>query len=279
MTFVLVVVGALGLAVGSFLNVVIHRVPRGESLLRPASHCPQCTSPVRPWHNVPVVGWVVLRGRCADCATPIGIRYPLVELGTAALFVAVAARLIANAPAAGSAGLRLPASPPLSAWLYLPAWLYLAAIAVALALIDLDVLRLPDAIVLPSYVVAPVLLLPGVIVERDWSAALRGVLAMAALWTLYFLLSLYRGGMGPGDVKLAGVLGLYLGWLGWPSVAVGTLAAFVIGGAAGLVLIAAGRAGRRTALPFGPSMLAGALIALFAAAPISDWYSTLLVPA
>jgi leader peptidase (prepilin peptidase)/N-methyltransferase len=163
--------------------------------------------------------------------------------------------------------------------LYLPAWLYLAAIAVALALIDLDVLRLPDAIVLPSYVVAPLLLLPGVIVERDWPAALRGVLAMAALWTLYFLLSLYRGGMGPGDVKLAGVLGLYLGWLGWPSVAVGTLAAFVIGGAAGLALIAAGRAGRKTALPFGPSMLAGALIALFAAAPITDWYTNLLVPA
>ncbi|WP_238006036.1 prepilin peptidase [Dactylosporangium sp. AC04546] len=260
MAFTLVVVGVLGLAVGSFLNVVIHRVPRGESLLRPPSHCPQCTSPVRPWHNVPVVGWLLLRGRCADCAAPISVRYPLVEVGTAALFVAVAARFGLSAS--------------------LPAWLYLAAIAVALALIDLDVLRLPDAIVLPSYLVAPLLLLPAVVVGRDWSAGLRGLLAMAVLWSFYFVLSLvYPGGMGFGDVKLAGVLGLYLGWLGWSSVAVGTLVAFVIGGVAGLALLATGRAGRKTALPFGPAMLAGALVALFAAAPITNWYTSLLLPA
>ncbi|MEU7866267.1 prepilin peptidase [Dactylosporangium sp. NPDC049140] len=262
MAFVLVVAGVLGLAVGSFLNVVIHRVPRGESLLRPASHCPQCTAPVRPWHNVPVLGWLALRGRCADCAAPISVRYPLVELGTAALFVAVAARFGASRP------------------LLLPAWLYLAAIAVALALIDLDVLRLPNAIVLPAYAVAPLLFLPAVIVDRDWGTALRGLLAMAALWAFYFLLSIvYPGGMGFGDVKLAGVLGLYLGSLGWSSVAVGTLAAFVLGGAAGLALMASGRAGRRTALPFGPAMLAGALLALFAAAPITAWYTNLLIPA
>ncbi|WP_432978020.1 prepilin peptidase [Dactylosporangium sp. CA-233914] len=263
MAFVLVVVGVLGLAVGSFLNVVIHRVPRGESLLRPASHCPQCTNPVRPWHNVPVLGWLVLRGRCADCAAPIGIRYPLVELGTAVLFVAVAARV-------GRSG----------SWLYLPAWLYLAAIAVALALIDLDVLRLPNAIVLPAYVVAPLLFLPAVVAGHDWAAAGRALLAMAGLYALYFALAVvYPGGMGFGDVKLAGVLGLYLGSLGWSSVAVGTLGAFVIGAAAGLTLIALRRARRGTALPFGPSMLAGALLALFAAAPITDWYTNLLVPA
>jgi leader peptidase (prepilin peptidase)/N-methyltransferase len=260
MTFVLVVVGVLGLAVGSFLNVVVHRVPRGESLVRPASHCPQCTAPIRPRHNVPVAGWLLLRGRCADCSARISVRYPLVELGTAALFIAVAARFGLSAS--------------------LPAWLYLAAIAVALALIDLDVLRLPNAIVLPSYLVAPLLFGPAVVAGRDWSAALRGLLAMAALWTFYFVLSLvYPGGMGFGDVKLAGVLGLYLGWLGWSSVAVGTLAAFLLGGVIGLALLATGRAGRRTALPFGPSMLAGALIALFAAAPITAWYTSLLSPA
>ncbi|GAA0707878.1 prepilin peptidase [Dactylosporangium roseum] len=254
------VVGVLGLAVGSFLNVVIHRVPRGESLLRPASHCPQCTAPVRPWHNVPLLGWLLLRGRCADCAAPISVRYPLVEVGTAVLFVAVTARFGLSAS--------------------LPAWLYLAAVAVALALIDLDVLRLPNAIVLPSYVVAPLLLLPAVVVERDWAAGLRGLVAMAALWVFYFLLSLvYPGGMGFGDVKLAGVLGLYLGWLGWSSVAVGTFAAFLLGGIVGAVLLVTGRAGRRTAMPFGPSMLAGALLALFAAAPITGWYSSLLLPA
>src|SRR5919205_3026069 len=135
--------GLLGLAVGSFLNVVIHRVPRGESLVRPGSHCPHCGSAIRKRHNVPVLGWLPLRGRCADCRTPISARYPLVEAGTAALFVAVAARF---------------------GWSWeLPAYLYLAAIAVALAAIDLDVLRLPDQIVLPSYGVAGAPLPPGVI--------------------------------------------------------------------------------------------------------------------
>src|SRR3954468_24551623 len=124
----LCVVGLLGLAVGSFLNVVIHRVPRGESLVRPGSHCPRCDAAVRSRHNVPVLGWLLLRGRCADCATPISVRYPLVEAGTAALFVAVAAKFGFS-------------------WALAP-YLYLAAVAVALALIDLDVMRLPNAIVL-----------------------------------------------------------------------------------------------------------------------------------
>src|SRR6185295_5279397 len=115
--YVLALAGLLGLLVGSFLNVVIHRVPRGESLWRPASHCPHCQAAIRPWHNVPVIGWLVLRGRCAGCRAPISARYPLVEAGTAALFVAVAARF----------GLTVE----------LPAYLYLAAIAVALAVIDI----------------------------------------------------------------------------------------------------------------------------------------------
>jgi leader peptidase (prepilin peptidase)/N-methyltransferase len=121
-----VLVGLLGLVVGSFLNVVIYRVPRGESLVSPGSRCPSCGTPIRPWHNVPVVGWLVLRGRCAACGAPIGVRYPLVEAGTGALFVALAARL-------DSLGL-------LSA---LPAYLYFGAIGIALALIDLDCRRLP----------------------------------------------------------------------------------------------------------------------------------------
>jgi leader peptidase (prepilin peptidase)/N-methyltransferase len=157
----LIVVALLGLAVGSFLNVVIYRVPRDESLVRPGSHCPHCGHVVRNRHNIPVLGWLFLRGRCADCAAPISIRYPLVEAGTAALFVAVAARF----------GL---------SW-ELPAYLYLAAIAVALAAIDLDVMRLPDKIVLPSYGVAVVLLAPAVLAEHSWGAATRGLIA-ASTW-------------------------------------------------------------------------------------------------
>ena len=259
MTILLVVVGVLGLAVGSFLNVVIHRVPRGESLLRPASHCPRCDAPIRARHNVPVLGWLALRGRCAGCRAPISVRYPLVEAGTAGLFVAVTARL----------GLT-PA---------LPAYLYLAAVAVALAVIDLDLGRLPNAIVLPSYLVAGALLAPAVVLQGNWSAAGRGLLAMSAMWTFYYVLALlYPGGMGFGDVKLAGLLGLYLGWLGWSPVWVGTFAGFLLGGIAGSALLVTRRAGRKTAIPFGPAMLAGAMLALFLATPIVTWYGSLVLP-
>jgi leader peptidase (prepilin peptidase)/N-methyltransferase len=253
------VVGLLGLAVGSFLNVVIHRVPRDESLVRPGSHCPHCGSAVRHRHNVPVLGWLLLRGRCADCRAPISARYPLVEAGTAALFVAVAARF----------GL---------SW-ELPAYLYLAAIAIALAAIDLDVLRLPNAIVLPSYLVAAVLLVPVAVLHDDGAALLRGLVAAAVMWLFYRALALVPRGMGGGDVKLAPLLGFYLGWLGWSSVAVGAFAAFLLGGAVGAGLMAFRLAGRKSRIPFGPYMLAGAFLAVFAAAPIADWYLDLLLPA
>ena len=254
----LVVVALLGLAVGSFLNVVIHRVPRDESLVHPGSHCPACGNKVRHRHNVPVLGWLLLRGRCADCRRRISARYPLVEAGTAVLFVAVAARF----------GLT---------W-ELPAYLYLASISVALAAIDLDVMRLPDKIVLPSYAVALVLIAPAVIADHSWSAAGRGLLAALVLYLGYFVLAVVPRGMGGGDVKLAPQLGFYLGWLGWSSVAIGVFAGFLLGGLVGTALMALGRAGRRSRIPFGPYMLAGAFLAVFAGAPIAQWYSSLLVP-
>jgi leader peptidase (prepilin peptidase) / N-methyltransferase len=219
MTFMSLVVAGVGLVVGSFLNVVIHRVPRDERRTR----------------------------------------VPLVEFATAALFGAVAARF----------GLT-PA---------LPAYLYLAAVAVALAVIDLEVRRLPNRIVLPSYLVGAVLLIAASGFSGDWPAVLRGLAAMAVLFAGYFALAwVYPGGMGFGDVKLAGLLGLYLGWLGWSAVWLGTLTGFLLGGLAGAVLLAARRAGRRTAIPFGPAMLAGALFAIFAAGPVAAWYTTLLTP-
>jgi leader peptidase (prepilin peptidase)/N-methyltransferase len=256
MTSLLVVAGVLGLAVGSFLNVVIHRVPRNESLLRP-SHCTRCLAAIRPWHNVPVLSWLVLRGRCAHCRRGISPRYPLVEVGTSLLFVAVTARF----------GL----TPALAAHLYL------AAAAVTLALIDFDVRRLPDAIVLPSYLVGALLIVAACAARADWWPAARGLLAMAALSTLYLALALlYPGGMGLGDVKLAGLLGLYLGWLGWSPVWVGTFTGFLLGGLVGAMLLVTRRANRKTAVPFGPFMLAGAMLALFIAAPVTTWYRSLL---
>jgi leader peptidase (prepilin peptidase)/N-methyltransferase len=251
------IVALLGLAVGSFLNVVIHRVPRGESLVRPGSHCPHCGAAVRNRHNVPVLGWLLLRGRCADCHAPISSRYPLVEAGTAALFVAVAAKFGFS-------------------WALAP-YLYLAAVAVALALIDLDVMRLPNAIVLPSYVVAAALLVPAALLGDGPAPIIRGAIAAAVLWVLYRGLAQF-GGMGGGDVKLAPLLGFYLGWLSWGTVAVGAFAAFLLGGAVGIVLMATRLAGRKTRIPFGPYMLAGAFLAVFAAVPITDWYTSLLAP-
>jgi leader peptidase (prepilin peptidase)/N-methyltransferase len=146
-------------------------------------------------------------------------------------------------------------------------------------MIDFDVLRLPDAIVLPSYAVGAVLLAAAAAANHDWGSALRALLGMAALWTFYFALAIaVPAGMGFGDVKLAGVLGLFLGWLGWGSVLVGGFAAFLLGGLVGAALLLARRAGRRTEIPFGPYMVAGALLALFAAGPITAWYATLLTP-
>jgi leader peptidase (prepilin peptidase)/N-methyltransferase len=251
------IVGLLGLAVGSFLNVVIHRVPNDESLIRPGSHCPNCGHAIRNRHNVPVLGWLMLRGRCADCAAPISVRYPLVEALTAALFVAVAARF----------GL---------SW-ELPAYLYLAAVAIALAMIDLDKYRLPDAIVWPSYYVAVALLVPAALLTDQGAAIFRGFLAAGALWLLFLTIRLL-GPMGWGDIKLAPLLGFYLGWLGWGAVAVGAFAGFLLGGVVGIALMAVRLAKFKSRIPFGPYMLAGAFVAVFAAAPIADWYLNLLTP-
>jgi leader peptidase (prepilin peptidase)/N-methyltransferase len=259
MTALLVSVTAVfGLLVGSFLNVVIWRVPRGESVVQPRSQCPGCGTAIRPRDNVPVLSWVALRGRCRDCDEPISPRYPLVELGTAAVFVLLA--------------LRIGAEPDLVAFLYL------GAIGVALALIDIDVKRLPNAIVLPSYAVGAVLLGLAAVAEADFSSYARAGLGMAALFGLYFLLAfIYPAGMGFGDVKLAGVLGMYLGWLGWAEVVTGGFLGFLFGGLVGGALMAVHRAGRKSQIPFGPFMLLGAFVAIFAGGALADLYLDTLV--
>lgn len=246
----------LGLAVGSFNNVVIHRVPSGASLRTPASHCPHCEKPIRWRHNVPVVSWVLLRGRCADCGVRIGARYPIVELATGVLLAILA--------------LRLDALDLLSA---LPAYLYFGAIAVALTAIDLAVRRLPNAIVLPSYVVIGVLLAGSAAWQHDWWSLARAGIGAAALFGFYFLLAfIYPAGMGFGDVKLAGVIGAVLGYLSWATLILGAFAGFLIGALVGIGLMIAGRAGRKTAVPFGPSMLAGAVLAILAADALVQSY-------
>ncbi|WP_370963018.1 A24 family peptidase [Amycolatopsis sp. cg9] len=256
MAVLVVAAAVLGLLVGSFLNVVVHRVPRGESVVRPASRCPGCGQEIRARHNVPVLGWLVLRGRCAGCGSRISVRYPLVELGTAILFVLLALRL----------------GPP-----DLPAYLYFGAIGIALALIDLDCRRLPDAIVLPAYPVLAVLLAASAWYRGDWWSLTRAGIGGAALFAFYLLLALaHPKGMGFGDVKLAGLLGGILGYLSWTALVLGAFGGFLLGAVAGVVVLAAGKGDRKTALPFGPFMIAAALIAVFAAGPLGQAYRDLV---
>jgi leader peptidase (prepilin peptidase)/N-methyltransferase len=244
----------LGLLVGSFLNVVVWRVPRGESVVRPTSHCPGCGHDVRPRDNVPVVSWLLLHGRCRDCGTPISLRYPVIEALTALLFGLVAWRVGPH-------------------W-ELPAYLYLVGVGVALAAIDIDLRRLPNALTLPSYVVGAVTLSAAALLEHEPSRLLRAAVGMAALYGFYFLLMVLKpGGMGFGDVKLAGVVGMFLGFLGWGPLLVGAFLAFLLGGVGGIALMVAGRAARKAKIPFGPYMVLGALIAVLAGHQLTHAYA------
>lgn len=247
-----------GAIVGSFVNVVVYRVPRGESVVRPASRCPNCGEAVRARDNIPVVSWVLLRGSCRSCSSKISFRYPVVECLTATLFALIAWRI----------GMR---------WEVL-AFFYLAAVGVALSFIDLDVRRLPDALTLPSYVVGTVLLTAAAVAEHEPHRLLEAAVGMAALYLLYFALMIAKpGGMGFGDVKLAGVLGMFLGFLGWGPLAVGAFLAFLLGGFGGVALMLVGRAGRKTRVPFGPYMIAGALIAVFVGSALAHAYTQTFV--
>jgi leader peptidase (prepilin peptidase)/N-methyltransferase len=264
--------GIFGALIGSFLNVVIFRIPAGRSIVSPPSACGNCGGRIRPWDNIPVISWLVLRGRCRDCASRISARYPLVELGTALLFALVAWWVLAPTARAGSettSGLIATAAALL-------AFLYLAAITVALAMIDIDTHTLPNAIVLPAYAVGGFLLLAAALFDGEPARLLTALAGGAAMFALYLVLALfYPGGMGLGDVKLAGVLGIYLGWLGWGSIAVGAFGGFLLGGVFAVLLLTTRRANRKSRIPFGPWMLAGAWVGIFAGNSIATGYLAL----
>ena len=248
-----VLAAGLGLLIGSFLNVVVARVPAGASVVRPGSACPACGAPIGPRDNVPVLSWLLLRGRARCCGAPISRRYPVVEAVTAGAFAAVLAWQGVT-------------------WLT-PALLYLAAISIALAVIDVDHHRLPNAIVLPSYPVAGALLALPAVANGTYGPMLRAALAGFALYAFFAVLWIvYPAGMGFGDVKLAGVLGMYLGWWGWSEVVVGAFLSFVLGGVVGLALLLTRRGTRKSEIPFGPYMLAGTWIGLAVGGPVGDWY-------
>ena len=235
-----------GLVIGSFLNVVAYRLPRGESLASPGSRCIDCGAPVRWYDNLPLVSWLILRGRCRACGTPISPRYPLVEALTAALYAAVVIAKGADEDV----------------------WLGIAFVTalVPIALIDLEHRIIPNVIVLPAAVAAVAILAvvdPGELPEH--------LIAAAAAGGFFLLAALaYPRGMGMGDVKLAAVMGLYLGRAVGPAL----LVALLVGSVVGVAVIArkGGREGRKTAVPFGPFLALGGAVALFSGEGIVDWY-------
>jgi leader peptidase (prepilin peptidase)/N-methyltransferase len=249
--FVGIVAGVLGLAVGSFLTVVVDRVPKRESIVRPRSRCPGCGAAVRSRDNVPVLSWVLLRGRCRSCGARISVRYPLIEAGTAAAFFAVA--LVYDD-------------------LYVGAMLAaFAAVLIAVAAIDLEHRIIPNRITYPAFPAFAAAIVVGWLLDRPLDPARAGI-GLLAYGGFYLLVAMIAPrGLGMGDVKLSGLIGLVLGSLGLRYVGVAAGAAILAGGLGGVVALALGR-GRKAAIPFGPYLAAGAVVAIVWGAPIADWY-------
>jgi leader peptidase (prepilin peptidase)/N-methyltransferase len=242
----LLFVAPLGLIIGSFLNVVAYRLPRGESLVFPASHCTTCGTDVKPYDNVPVVSWLILRGRCRSCGDSISPRYPLVELVTGVVFLVIA---LANGFDERLA-LELP----------------FAAMLIAVAGIDLEHRIVPNKILLPLAVygiAASALLRPDDLPEL----LIAGAAAFAALLIAAIA---HPGGMGMGDVKLAGVMGLYLGLSVVPALLIAFLAGSIVGIA---ILVRHGAKARKKGVPFAPFLALGGLVAVIAGPELIDLYT------
>jgi leader peptidase (prepilin peptidase)/N-methyltransferase len=240
--------GVLGAIAGSFLNVVVHRLPRHESVVRPASRCLQCGAPVKPYDNIPILSFLLLRGRCRSCSAPISARYPLVEALTAAL---CAGAVLAHE---GASGIALGVA--------------LVLIVVPAALIDLEHRIIPNRITALGAIVALV-----IVITLDPSGEPERLIAGAAAGGFLLVAALaYPGGMGMGDVKLAGVMGLFLGRAVAAAVVIALLAGVLLGA---LIIARKGtREGRKTAVPFGPFLALGALVAVFAGEELVSLYTS-----
>lgn len=244
----------IGMCVGSFLNVCIHRLPAGLSIVRPPSACPECGTSIRWYDNIPVISYLLLRGRCRGCQVPISIRYPIVELLTG-LFAMIT--WLQFGP--------IPATP-----IY---FLFIAALLV-ITFIDIDHRIIPDIISLPGIGLgfAASFLLPGL----DWISSLIGIAAGGGLllsiaWGYHLITG--KDGMGGGDIKLLAMIGAFLGWKG---VLFTVMAASFIGTAVGIVMMVRARKGMKMALPFGPFLAIGAILYLFFGPQIIRWYFGLL---
>ncbi len=247
------VAALFGLIFGSFINVVAHRVPLEKSVVSPPSACPACGSSIRPCDNIPVLSWLLLRGRCRDCGDPISARYPIIEATTAVLFVGTVL-VIGIEPE-------------------LPAYLWFVAVALTLALTDIDVHRLPNRILYPSTVVGAVLLLAAAVIDGDLGAFTKALGGGAFYFVLFLVLALLaRGGFGMGDVTLAFLLGLFLAYQSWDVLGAGLALGIAVGGVWAILLLITRKADRKAKIPFGPAMILGAYAALALGQELADWY-------
>jgi leader peptidase (prepilin peptidase)/N-methyltransferase len=244
-----IVLAALGgLVIGSFLNVVAYRLPRGESLAHPPSHCPSCDAPIKPYDNIPVLSWLLLRGRCRTCGAAISPRYPIVEAVTGVLWA-----LVTWARWDDASGIAL--------------GIVLVTILIPITIIDYEHRIIPNRITGPAAVVA---ILIGVLLDMDF--VVEQLIAGAAAGGFFLLAAIaYPRGMGMGDVKLAGVMGLYLGRAVGLAVLIGLVAGVVVG--AVIIARVGAKAGRKQAVPFGPFLALGGVIAIFAGDAVADAYA------
>lgn len=237
----------LGAVLGSFLNVLIHRLPRGESIVLPASHCPHCQAPIAPWDNLPLISYVLLRGRCRHCGSPIAIRYVLVEAAAGALLASLVWRFGVT-----------------------PAMARYAVLGFALLIVfftDLERGLIPNAVTYPGIVI-------GLLFGALSGALLPSLLAAVGASGVFLLIAIVsRGGLGGGDIKLAAMIGAFLGA---PGVIVALFLAVALGAFAALVLLALRLRTRRQTIPFGPAMAVGAIIAVFTSDALVRWYLTLV---
>lgn len=249
----------LGLAIGSFLNVVIARVPAKETL-NTRSHCPKCGHPIRNRDNIPLLSWALLGGKCRDCRNPISWRYPAVEAGTAAAFAAIAWHYHIQIPNPQQLLL-----------------LSFAAVTITLTLIDIDTKTLPDVIVIPTFTAISLTLTATYLWNGQWEQMAFTAAAAATYTAFYFTLWFVTGGrgLGYGDVKLAPSIGAMAGSYGAAAATIGFFAPFILGGIPLGILLAARLIPRRTKIPFGPFMLAGGWVGIVAGGPIAAAYLSL----
>jgi leader peptidase (prepilin peptidase)/N-methyltransferase len=253
--FLIVVAVVYGLIIGSFLNAWAYRLANGEKITQGRSHCPHCGAQIRAYDNIPLVSWMLLRGKCRDCAEPISWRYPLGEAVTAVLFAAVAVMDGVS-------------------WLLVPHVLFVSAL-ILVSQVDLEKKIIPDIVILPVAALGlPLMIVLGPAPWWQWPAAGLGAAGFLFLISEVYYRIRHVEGMGFGDVKLALCMGVYLG----PAVVPALFLGFLSGATVGVILIGGHRGDAKTAIPFGPFLAAGAILALFFGGALIDAYLGLVFP-